>query len=613
MKYAPTLLEGVYGADIAARATSGGTNLNPAEVIPKGRAIVTQEAYPMIVGFGLPTEAATAIKSAEIGRAQESLLRMEQGGKPISRIEYYISEPVKDVSRAASKDYENYINSFANSKAAPTEIGYIGSKIGELVSPVTPDFIKSGYLTSPKGLASDIGAVPARVGNAFDAARSSVLDFAPDIYGGAERGVSGAKRAAVTLLESARPYVRIIAGDTRGLATVGRPATMASPSARVSELFGFGKTPSPETNSLRLPTAYTEGTSTNLVEPVTFALEGSGIERVAYPESQPMLGKGDPFYSRILEYINPVTRLIPASTFGESRFLPALVTPESAGRVTRGGRGGGIIEGGGGTTRITGTKVVGGRTIPSLGTEASLRSQGINPSGVSGETGAGNIGQRYDFRGRPASETMKPMGKSGAGVQAAGLESLVMTESLPDIASASAPKSIQQQFIGAPSLRQEQRIGTVQVIEPYLTFSQQQERRTLPTVLQATSPVITSASRSVPVQTTSSVSDVISLPQREEKTAPISSFALDTFRSPYSESTPEVSQRSRQDVTTVPDITRITRVDQTEIQTPRTTFDKIPYSPQLPIVTPIPPTGLPSVFGGGGSGGSAQTRQEDPI
>jgi hypothetical protein len=78
-----------------------------------------------------------------------------------------------------------------------------------------------------------------------------------------------------------------------------------------------------------------------------------------------------------------------------------------------------------GTTmgRVTGTKVIGGREVPALSREPSLKSQGIEPTSTTGGQSKSTTGQRIDYSNQPRGP-MKPM----SGVKQASGQELIMQD-----------------------------------------------------------------------------------------------------------------------------------------------------------------------------------------
>lgn len=185
-----------------------------------------------------------------------------------------------------------------------------------------------------------------------------------------------------------------------------------------------------------------------------------------YPKGEG--GVTEAFFSKSL------SRIIPPSTFGETPVPSKIATVSKEGpygsRVTTGGEQPPTTP----FERITGTKVVGGRTVPALAKEPSLRSIGQTTLPESVRTTP--IGQRADFRGQPVSQSMKPMGKQAAGI---GL----FTEPLPQVEGMPQTPRAAQPFIGAPTR------GIVQVTQPEYMLPQEQRGRT--TILSVPQAVIT--------------------------------------------------------------------------------------------------------------------------
>lgn len=106
------------------------------------------------------------------------------------------------------------------------------------------------------------------------------------------------------------------------------------------------------------------------------------------------------------------------------------------GYVPKGGEGAPAIRrdigGGSSDGRIT-TKTVGGKQVSGLKAESPLRSIGERGTGIieEGATRDLSIGRSQDFRGRPVSETMKPMDLGASQTKQGATAIQIMTEPLP--------------------------------------------------------------------------------------------------------------------------------------------------------------------------------------
>jgi hypothetical protein len=196
-----------------------------------------------------------------------------------------------------------------------------------------------------------------------------------------------------------------------------------------------------------------------------------------------------------------LSKIIPPSTWGETKPMFAMTAPAAAGEAGRPStKTGGTPDSGPSKFRKT---IVGGRERMGLAKEPSLKSMGIREgpaAGTSPMEGAGRrTGYAQDFRGKPLSEKMKPMRPETYGVketgakQAAGGRSALLTEQLPRIEGMPevAVRGQQQQFRSFGAVFQAQPRGreVVSVTEPELEFSQttriRQEQMTMPAVLTA--------------------------------------------------------------------------------------------------------------------------------
>ena len=114
-KAAQVGMAGVYAADLSGRATKGFTDLSPASVAPRARAMAVQEFYPMIVGFGAPDKAIKAVRMSDIGFKQAVLEKQTTG-----RADWYIRQPVTRVaSRPVDLIKQDY-RAFLQEQAAKT-------------------------------------------------------------------------------------------------------------------------------------------------------------------------------------------------------------------------------------------------------------------------------------------------------------------------------------------------------------------------------------------------------------------------------------------------------------------------------------------------------------
>jgi hypothetical protein len=83
-------------------------------------------------------------------------------------------------------------------------------------------------------------------------------------------------------------------------------------------------------------------------------------------------------------------------------------------------------------------KTVGGKQTSGLRTEPSLKSMGELPGLETGNRGTAQYIRQQDFRGRPLSETMKPMDLSKAQGKQSAIAFQIMTEELPFVEQRSA-------------------------------------------------------------------------------------------------------------------------------------------------------------------------------
>jgi hypothetical protein len=156
MSRAPQALAAMYSVDIAGRATEGFTNLSPATAIPKARAIVTQEAYPMMLGFEAPSSAVRTVKTAEIGYKAAV-----QEGTAGGRLEYYVKQPVRESIRPYEFGYKSQAQEVKEATGKTLGVG---------------EYVVGRVQRGAYDITADISAVPGRVS-------SSVSKGSESFYG----------------------------------------------------------------------------------------------------------------------------------------------------------------------------------------------------------------------------------------------------------------------------------------------------------------------------------------------------------------------------------------------------------------------------------------------
>lgn len=266
--------------------------------------------------------------------------------------------------------------------------------------------------------------------------------------------------------------------------------------------------------------------------------------------------------------------------------------------------------------RMTGTKVVGGKTFTStLASEPSLKSQGITEkaglsnyrSGTQGDISFAK-GKGTDFRGQQTSvmKPMKPSSYGYQGKQAAG-QSLVMSEPLPIVE-------------GMPTSRMSQNVrrgssGMVSVLQPETVFMQKQSVRQGSQLESANLLGLRFGQDSTTRQALRSQSGQ-ETQQRIRETG--MGRAAIPMRGVFPVSGIVSGQKTRQDTKT--DLTSITRQGQSSLTRQRTDQSSLRrtitdqsqlYRQWQEMITEKPPTRMPGVvpfalpsFGGGSGAGS---------
>jgi len=532
---APQVLAALYSVDIAGRSTEGFTNLSPASAIPKARAIVTQEAYPMMAGFEAPSAVAKTVKTAEIG--YKAAL---QEGTAGSRLEYYVKQPVTKPYELAKQDYAAFkqerpdlpltttlyrgeapgVVAGITPKQAPTtglwftEDPYYAQMYGSKVysvevpsSDLGKYFVKSrpvgkgGLVTSeyilPEPLAElktrYVGELDIAGGDVYKSATSPISSY---VQYKAERAVRSAAMPFQAFAQEAPEKITSAVSAAKGVPSkvmgiFDQPYAVET-TRGYYPYAGIEKVAYPKTAGIKLPTSQdifisgysgyygARATAIEKARGVGATIKGGAERAAAVVAGTPGVSVGvrpEPLGETLLNvfYTPRLGKVIPPSTFGETKPIGGFIT------ATVGGAG----------TEATG-KPAGTPPAPAsfrktpygtgLAKEPSLKSMGVSeraaPVGKSTLRGE----QVTDFRGKPVSERMKPMerGTYGPqGAQAAGQPRLLMEE-LPKVEGITqggiAPQEMR--FVsGAPSLQQAGRTGVVQVTEPSLAFTQERRQQ----------------------------------------------------------------------------------------------------------------------------------------
>ena len=87
MKYAPWVLAGAYGVNVASRSTKGFTTFEPEYVVTKSKGLFIQEAVPMAMGFGMGGDIVSgAHKTAQLTRIDYLAMRQEAKAQNLANI-----------------------------------------------------------------------------------------------------------------------------------------------------------------------------------------------------------------------------------------------------------------------------------------------------------------------------------------------------------------------------------------------------------------------------------------------------------------------------------------------------------------------------------------------
>jgi hypothetical protein len=458
MSRAPQALAAMYSVDIAGRATEGFTNLSPATAIPKARAIVTQEAYPMMLGFEAPSSAVRTVKTAEIGYKAAV-----QEGTAGGRLEYYVKQPVTKPYELAKQDYAAYLQENKPTTQKPAEPGlvsYAQYKAERAVRSAAMPF-QAFAQEAPGKITSAIStakAVPSKIAGVFD------------------------QPYAVEATRGYYPYA--------GIEKAAYPKTAGTklPSAQDVLISGYSGYYGARATAIEKATSFGTAIKGGAARAASVVSGESGVTVGVKPE---------PLGETLLNvfYTPRLGKVVAPSTFGETKPIGGFIT------ATVGGAG----------AEVSG-KPAWKPPAPqqfrktSYGTglakEPSLKSMGVSERAASIGKSTLRGEQVTDFRGKPISERMKPMerGTYGPqGAQAAGQPRLLMEE-LPKVEGMTQGRVSPQEmrFVsGAPSLQQSGRTGVVQVTEPSLAFTQerrqQQFARVIPVVSVTPAAMVSSA------------------------------------------------------------------------------------------------------------------------
>jgi hypothetical protein len=438
MGRAPQVLGALYAADIGMRSTDGLSNFSPVSVTQRAKGIIAQEAVPMGIGLGLPGAAVKAAKVSDIG--YQSAV---QEGTATGRFDYYVKQPVGSAYEVAATpvararlEFPQFVEE-AGGSTVKGAVKYGMYKTG-MEQPVSPELIRPTIPQESEFATGSVYArdqtVSGRVKALFDRPYQSEATRNYYDYEGIVKDA----------------YPQRVGRDIPRPKDVAQDVLASAYSKYYDLRAGAARTPAPE-----------------VVRP-NVAPENEYAFRY---DNMPALTR--------ISSLSP-SRIIPLSTFGEVAPLGGVVS------VTKGGSGG------------TGPTTPSGGSPPgqalkfrktSLGTgvakEPSLASMGFKEAPAakgSAAKASSRTGSAIDYRGKPASATMKPMTRESLGYrgkQAAGQQA-ILTEQLPMVEGMTQGKVAPQQyrFAGAPSLvRSGIQQGVIQVVEPELTFAQESQIR----------------------------------------------------------------------------------------------------------------------------------------
>ena len=270
-------------------------------------------------------------------------------------------------------------------------------------------------------------------------------------------------------------------------------------------------------------------------------------------------------------------------------------------------------------SRMGGTRVIGGKTTSALSSEPSLKSIGREIS--SGSTTSTGFAEKrsIDFRGSPASQTMKPMGKQAKGTKQSAAIISQMREPLPTVEGMTVGKVSpqQQRFVSPLQLPQIRRTEPTYEVESEVMQTRKQRQEVI------FSPQLTGYESLTGVTTARQQSTEISKRAEQQRA---SAIMQDVRRAQTFETARATSQRQTlgitRDVSTLLDTEYGIRQTITPSKTtaqrtvPSTKTTEEPYVFQRTITTTLPPeitnTKVPSgnlPFWGGSSQGDQPLRK----
>lgn len=416
----PKILTAVYGADVASRSTEGFTDFRPGSVVSKSTPIILQEAIPLGAGFGTVNAFERSIRGTKVGfQDYKTMLSERTSTTPIATL--------------TTTEGKVAIGQIVPEK--PTVLGYVKYEAQRSVP--SSFYEASDYIRSSKGITRDIGNIPRRVGIAMDTARETVLETAPEyMYRAGERAYQTQIRISEKVPEYATRFSKVMAGSRSevttsrpGLTLTERPRSLIEPI--YSKYFDV-KLQAPISAERALISGETKSWE------VIQKSKTPGITlKAAWQERGYTVGwEGSPRYSYTIQK-KPSTQFLSIGEPGGIGNIGDRIKPSVGGT-------GVTLKTKPAFERIS-TKTVGGVKVSGLSMERPAKST----SSFGEVTKSKTIGQSSDFRGRPTSDTMKPMGKR------AFSESVVITEKLPGFEQP-VPKSIPSKpsFASYPALLQ---------------------------------------------------------------------------------------------------------------------------------------------------------------
>jgi hypothetical protein len=429
MGRAPQALALVYGADVAYRATSGGTNLDPVSATQRGKGIAIYEAGAMAFGFEAPGAAVKAARLSDQGYKQALLENPKTG-----RFDYYVKEPTVQATRPYTMDYKAQA---MDVKAATGKDLGVGEYVVGKVQRAGYDVV-SGAKAIPETVAGKAYQIKSTAAEAWNHPAAYAQEYA--------------RPAVSPENEFAFVYEKSVKAPAREI-----------PTPKDVMLSAYSKYYDIRAGAIK---SYNQPVASEIIRAPT-APENEFAFVYGKPEKMPLL-------TRISGV--SLSRVVPLSSFGETKPLYGAI-------ATVGGRTSGdrvssekLPEGGFPATSKFRTTTFGGKTRTGLAKEPSLQSMGMKESITKGAPPK-RTGNAVDYRGKPASKTMKPMTRESLGYQgkqAAG-GNAILSERLPVAEGMNQGKVLpqQQRFAGAPSaIAYESITGGVRVTEPSLAFSQ---------------------------------------------------------------------------------------------------------------------------------------------